>query len=74
MGIVDRFPPGRPTPMFAIWRPDGSVKPSVGVSSPSGVFSEIQMPEKSGLPLGNRGAGAVMSTEPSASRGTLAVG
>jgi hypothetical protein len=37
-------------------------------------FTLIQIPEKSGLPSGIFGAGAAMSTLPSAVRGTPAVG
>src|SRR5437867_1309797 len=41
---------------------------------PSYVFSGLQIPDRSGLPSGNRGAGADRFGAPSVVRGTLAAG
>src|SRR5713226_903059 len=58
--------------------PIGSSTPHVYVTglnlSPHSGFPVTQIPEKSGLPSGVRGAGADGSTLPSAFRGTPAVG
>src|SRR5947209_5561126 len=65
--------------MFAIWREAVMLLSSLGVSVAEGPgrrlgSAVVQIPEKSGLPSGMRGARAVMSTLPSGFRGTPAVG
>ena len=63
---------GRP----AIWREAPMSVPSLATSGigPLRLGSAVvQMPEKSGWPSASRGAGACMSTVPSALRGTPAV-